>query len=412
MAKPIIDVSQFNGTVNWELVKKQVDGAIIRCGYGGNVASQDDTQYLRNVQECTRLKIPFGVYLYSYARSAAEAKDEAEHVLRLVKGWNLALPIYYDLERNDYVGDMPASLYAQIAKAFCKRIENAGGFVGIYANLDYWKNKLMNVNDYTRWLAQWSSAPTYDKKFKLWQYTSDAKVNGSSERSDLSRYYDDFLTMAGERNYFGDNKPDPKPEPPEKPLKYRVGDEVSFRALYRSSDATVPITDIAIHRGKITKIIAKARNPYLINDGTGWVNDAVITIKHTPKVYKVGDQVRFHALYVSSDATEALTNIAVHQGKITKIVANARNPYLINDGTGWVNNSAIDGYVQATPELKVHDLVRVKENAKDTQGNTLAPFVYHTTYEVMEIKGDRVVIGKNNQITAAIAKNNLIKVSS
>lgn len=150
MAKPIIDVSQFNGTVNWELVKKQVDGAIIRCGYGGNVAKQDDTQYLRNVKECTRLKIPFGVYLFSYARSAAEARDEADHVLRLVKGWNLALPIYYDLERSNYVGDMSAALYTQIANAFCKRIEAAGGFVGIYANLDYWNNKLMNVNDYTR----------------------------------------------------------------------------------------------------------------------------------------------------------------------------------------------------------------------------------------------------------------------
>ena len=409
MAKPIIDESQFNGTVNWELVKKQVDGAIIRCGYGGNVAKQDDTQYLRNVKECTRLKIPFGVYLFSYARSAAEARDEADHVLRLVKGWNLALPIYYDLERSNYVGDMSAALYTQIANAFCKRIEAAGGFVGIYANLDYWNNKLMNVNDYTRWLAQWSSTPTYDKAFKLWQYTSDAKVEGSSERNDLSRYYDDFLTMAGKRNYFGDDTPDPKPEPPTK-LKYKVGDDVSFRALYRSSDSCVPISFIAIHRGKITRVIEKARNPYLINDGTGWVNDAVITTKHTPKTYQVGDKVRFHALYVSSDATEAVTDIAVHQGTITKIVADARNPYLINNGTGWVNNSVIDGYAEDSSTLKVKDLVKVKKNAPDYQGNPLAPFVYDTVYEVMEIKGDRVVIGKNNQVTAAVATKNLIKV--
>ena len=408
MAKPIIDVSQFNGTINWELVKKQIDGAIIRCGYGGNIASQDDIQYLRNVKECTRLKIPFGVYLFSYARSAAEAKDEAEHVLRLVKGWNLALPIYYDLERSDYVGNISASLYTQIAVSFCKRIEEAGGFVGIYANLDYWKNKLMNVNDYTRWLAQWSSTPTYDKEFKLWQYTSDANVNGSSKRNDLSRYYGNFLTMAGKHNYFGDSTVNPKPKPPVT-TKYKVGDDVSFKALYRSSDSLVPITDIAIHRGKITKIIAKARNPYLINDGTGWVNDAVISSKHSPKEYKVGDQVRFHALYISSDATKAITDIAIHQGTITKIVANARNPYLINKNAGWVNNSVIDGYVENTA-LKLHDLVKVKKDALDYQGNPLAPFVYQNTYEVMEIKGDRVVIGKDNQITAAVGANNLIKV--
>lgn len=409
MAKPIIDVSQFNGTINWETVKPQIDGAIIRCGYGGNIAVQDDTQYLRNVQECTRLKIPFGVYLFSYARSVAEAKDEAEHVLRLVKGWNLALPIYYDLERSSYVGDLSAALYAQIATAFCEQIEAVGGYVGIYANLDYWTNKLMNVNAYTRWLAQWSSAPTFDKKFMLWQYTSDGKINGSSERTDLNRYYDNFLTMAGKQNYFGSIEPDPKPEPPDNQLKYKVGEEVSFRALYRSSDAIVPITDIAVHKGKITKIIAKARNPYLINDGTGWVNDAVITTNLPVQTYKVGDQVRFHALYVSSDAQVPVTDIAVHQGTITKTVANARNPYLINNGTGWVNDRVIDGYVSSAL-LQLHDRVRVKANAKDYQGNPLAPFVYQTTYDVMEIKGDRVVIGKDNQVTAAVAANNLIKV--
>ncbi len=343
MAKPIIDVSEHNGSINWETVKAQIDGAIIRCGYGGNIASQDDKQYLRNVQECTRLGIPFGVYLFSYARSAAEAKNEAEHVLRLVKGWNLALPIYYDLEYSSYVGDMPASLYSQIATAFCERIEAIGGYVGIYANLDYWNNKLMNVNAYSRWLAQWGAAPTFDKKFMLWQYTSDGKINGSSARTDLNRFYGNFLTMAGKQNHFGGTTPDPKPEPPENQLKHKVGEEVRFRALYRSSDSIVPITDIAVHKGTITRIIAKARNPYLINNGTGWVNDAVI----------IDDQA---------------------------------------------------------PILRLHDLVRVKENAKDYEGNSLAPFVYQTIYEVMEITGDRVVIGKDNQVTAAVAANNLIKV--
>lgn len=406
MAKPIIDVSEHNGTINWESVKPQIDGAIIRCGYGGNVTSQDDTQYLRNVQECTRRKIPFGVYLFSYARSAAEAKDEAQHVLRLVKGWNLALPIYYDLERSSYVGDMSAELYTQIANAFCERIEAVGGYVGIYANLDYWNNKLMNVNSYSRWLAQWADAPTFDKKFMLWQYTSDGIINGSSERTDLNRYYGNFLTMAGKQNYFGNTTPTPDPGDQ---LKYKVGEEVSFRALYRSSDAMVPITDIAIHKGKITKVIAKARNPYLINDGTGWVNDAVIVSTQNPQRYKIGDQVRFHALYVSSQATEAIKDIAIHQGRITKIVPDARNPYLINQNSGWVNNRVIDGYV--SNDLQLHDSVRVKENAPDYQGNPLAPFVYQTTYEVMEIKGDRVVIGKDHEITAAVNKNNLIQVN-
>ena len=83
---------------------------------------------------------------------------------------------------------------------------------------------------------------------------------------------------------------------------------------------------------------------------------------------------------------------------------------MINNGTGWVNNSVIDGYAEDSSTLKVKDLVKVKKNAPDYQGNLLAPFVYDTVYEVMEIKGDRVVIGKNNQVTAAVAAKNLIKV--
>ncbi len=343
MAKPIIDVSEFNGTLDWDEIKGQIDGAIIRCGYGGNLVSQDDPQYARNVKECIRLQIPFGVYLYSYATTAAEAENEAEHVLRLVNGLNLSLPIYYDLEQNDVVGNLSVEGYTQVANAFCKKIEAAGGFVGIYSNLYLWQTKLYNVNDYTRWLAQWSANPTFDKSFKLWQYTSNGVVQGSSARTDLSKWYGDFLTMAGDRNHFDKNPV--KPQPPKPTLKYKIGDEVSFKALYRSSDSK-----------------------------------------------------------------DAITNIAVTHGKITRIIEGAANPYLINDGTGWVNDSIIIGKTQPATSFKVNDEVKVKQGAKDYNGVSLAPFVYQNVYRVIEVNGDRIVIGKDNKVTAAIAANNLIKV--
>ena len=339
MAKPIVDVSEFNGILDWDEIKSQIDGAIIRCGYGGNVVSQDDPQYARNVKECTRLKIPFGVYLFSYAKNAAEAENEAEHVLRLVEGWNLSLPIYYDLEQNDVVGNLSAEGYSAVARSFCKRIEAAGGVVGIYSNLYLWETKLKSVNEYTRWLAQWSEAPTYDKPFLLWQYTSSGVIRGSSPRTDLSKWYGDFMTMCGTRNHFG-KAPAPQPT-----LKYKIGDEVSFKALYRASDSKDAITNIAVTHGKITRIIANARNPYLINDGTGWVNDSVITAK--------GGE---------------------------------------------------------TANLKVNDNVKVKPGAKDYNGVSLAPFVYQNTYQVQEVKGNRIVIGKDKKVTAAIAADYLIKV--
>ena len=94
-----IDVSFWNGTIDWEKVKADgIDFAIIRCGYGMDYASQDDTQWERNVSECERLGIPYGVYLYSYANATTNASSEADHVLRLLQGHNPTYPVYYDLE--------------------------------------------------------------------------------------------------------------------------------------------------------------------------------------------------------------------------------------------------------------------------------------------------------------------------
>ena len=99
----LIDVSEHQGKIDWEKVKPQIDGAILRCGYGMDIERQDDTYFRRNADECTRLGIPFGVYLYSYADSVEKARSEAAHVLRLIEGYKLSYPVYLDLEENEQV---------------------------------------------------------------------------------------------------------------------------------------------------------------------------------------------------------------------------------------------------------------------------------------------------------------------
>lgn len=94
----VIDVSYHQGVIEWEKVRKAGYHAILRCGYGDDLTSQDDKQWKRNADECTRLGIPFGVYIYSYAKTTAQAESEARHVLRLVKGYKLSYPVFYDLE--------------------------------------------------------------------------------------------------------------------------------------------------------------------------------------------------------------------------------------------------------------------------------------------------------------------------
>ena len=124
MAKIIIDVSYHNGTIDWNKVKAAgIQGAIIRCGYGDNIASQDDKQFKRNADECVRLGIPFGIYIYSYAKNTTQAKSEAEHALRLATPYKgkMSYPIYYDLEEKG-----TESVAAQNAIVFGEIIEAVG----------------------------------------------------------------------------------------------------------------------------------------------------------------------------------------------------------------------------------------------------------------------------------------------
>ena len=139
-----IDVSEHNGIIDWAQVKASgIDFAIIRCGYGMDQTDQDDKQWLRNVTECERLGIPYGVYIYSYATNTDRAKSEAEHVLRLIQGRNLSYPVYFDMEDES----TEKADHAAIAQMFCNTIKNAGYAVGVYANTSWWNTYL------TRWAA-------------------------------------------------------------------------------------------------------------------------------------------------------------------------------------------------------------------------------------------------------------------
>lgn len=175
-----IDVSHHNEEVDWEKVKEtDVDFAIVRCGYGINTTSRDDRQWKRNADECTRLGIPFGTYLYSYAKSVEDAKSEAEHVLRLVEGYDLDYPIYYDLE-DDTLKNLGNDQIAAIAKTFCDIIESKGYEVGIYANKYWWTTYLTDpvYDQWGKWVAQYNSQCTYNGRYEMWQATSSGTVDG------------------------------------------------------------------------------------------------------------------------------------------------------------------------------------------------------------------------------------------
>lgn len=186
-----IDVSSHQGVINWEAVKGKIDYAIIRCGYGSDRESQDDIYFKRNADECTRLGIPFGVYLYSYADNIDWSNSEVDHVLRLVKGYQLAYPIYYDIE-DKVQANLSNEALTDIIVYFCDKLEQHGYYVGVYANLNWWNTKLNSerLEAYAKWVARYNSTLGYDAG--MWQYTSSGTIDGINGNVDMNYCYVDY----------------------------------------------------------------------------------------------------------------------------------------------------------------------------------------------------------------------------
>ena len=193
-----IDVSDYQGTVNWEKAKAAgVRYAILKCGYGMDRADQDDACFRRNAAECARLGIPFGVYLYSYADTAEKVDLEAAHVLRLREGLHPALPVFWDLEEERVAALGPARIL-EGAKRFAVKVEAAGYSVGFYANLHWWETLLTDVwyDAKPRWVAQYHTECEYEKRYDLWQYTGRGRVDGIDGDVDGNRCYRDDWGVA------------------------------------------------------------------------------------------------------------------------------------------------------------------------------------------------------------------------
>ena len=150
-----VDISEHNGDI--DLTKYTNGFVIIRAGWWTNM----DQKFLRNVQECERLGIPYGIYVYSYALDTEQATREANYTLELLKQCHPTLGVWYDMEDADgwkerqNANFTEGSLVSDICRTYCSIVKNAGYHVGIYASYSWFKNYISGCDEYDKWLAFW-----------------------------------------------------------------------------------------------------------------------------------------------------------------------------------------------------------------------------------------------------------------
>ena len=206
----IIDVSKHNGTIDWKKVRaSDVDGVIIRAGFG-RLASQKDIMFETNYKGAAEAGLHIGAYWYSYAVTAAEAEQEARTFLECIRGKKFDLPVYFDIEEEKQV-KLGKKLCTDIVSAFCKTVESAGYFCGVYS-FDSFFGTNLNADipkKYSCWVARVDGKPPQScGDYGMWQYSWKAGISGISGNVDISDCYKDFPSIIKNAGLNGYGKAD------------------------------------------------------------------------------------------------------------------------------------------------------------------------------------------------------------
>ena len=191
MALKGIDVSEWQGTIDWRKVAKDgVQFAVIHAGYGREL-SQKDKYFERNYAGARAAGIKVGAFWYSYADSVARAEQEARTCLKVLDGKHLDLPVFFDQEYEPGILKLSTKTRTDIVLKFLETIKAAGRPCGLYSSTDFITTKLQadRLTAYPLWLAEYGSKLHYTGKVWAWQYTSKGRVNGIKGNVDCNHGY-------------------------------------------------------------------------------------------------------------------------------------------------------------------------------------------------------------------------------
>lgn len=215
---PIMDVSRWQGCIDWDKVKSSglVSGVMLRAL--GNSAKCEpskpyiDPQFSRNYAECQRLGIPCGVYYYCKAANKTEADAELALLRKVLTGKTLQLPVAVDIEVNCMQDTLDKQGMTDIAAHALATVELWGFYAMLYTGLFFALDNLYMtgaaLSKYDVWIARYpydkrktkpENKPKTDFSYGMWQYTSTASVPGVSGNVDLSHAYKDYAKIIAKK---------------------------------------------------------------------------------------------------------------------------------------------------------------------------------------------------------------------
>ena len=360
MGKRGIDISAHQGDIDLSKLKGQIDFVIIRVGYG--TKGTIDIKFTRNANLCRELGIPVGFYWYSYALDVEGAKKEAQAMINAINPYKdiVKFGVWFDMEDADGYkskNGMPSNqTLREMCAAFCEATENAGFYSGIYASESWFNNQLKGseVTPYDKWVAQW---PTSGGK-------QTALNTSADKRSDVHLWQ--FTSQGRFSGYSGNLD-----------TNYAYLDEFPNPSSSTDTSTSTPEPSTSASTQK----------------------------------FNIGDKVVINgSLYTSSNATSPAGSVSNKITNITRYAAGAAHPYNTTGDLGWMNESDIRLAGNETSTAIVKGCKVKFTGTKSYSGIKLASWTTNSVFDVIEVSGDRVVIGKGTAVTAAVNMKDCVKI--
>ena len=283
-----VDVSKYQGEINWQLVKQSgISFAFIRMAwsnYDGTITSLDP-YFEKNMKNAIAAGINVGTYIYSYANTTSAAIILAKTVINNLKNYKLTMPVVFDYEDSKTYSSIGKQGNTNICKSFLSTIQSAGYYSMLYTYKSFANSYLdmSQLSEYDFWLAQYATQPTYTGAYGIWQYTSTGSVNGISGNVDKNYAYKDYpFLISGINNNGGNSTVETLSN---KLLKVNLVNNKNSNQYFSDTNVNLAIGYLPVGSYTATQKLSS------IQDGFWWVK------------FKYSDGIEYWAVYDNGSGT-------------------------------------------------------------------------------------------------------------